>query len=179
MIKNIVLHTFELRKTYELSNRSWAFRHIYIRTGVARKERAVIPTKWEVWLSHSKIFSPCFLMTSTRSGSMWKIGKSCETCPKVPYQVLQYTALSAYNCHDIWESNLHDIVFVKLSFKENYIMYIVSARSSPYRPEPPGEGRYGLRGQIQGQIQKHPYDNHFIINVHVLWHLLAAMKYLN
>ena len=35
-------------KTYGLSNRSCAFRHIYIRTGVARKERAVIPIEWEV-----------------------------------------------------------------------------------------------------------------------------------
>ena len=46
-----------------------------------------------------------------------------------------------------------------------FVSDFVSARSSPYRPEPPGEGRYGLRGQIQSQIQKHPYDNHFIINV--------------
>ena len=49
-----------------------------------------------------------------------------------------------------------------------FVSDLVSARSSPYWPEPPGEGRYGLRGQILGQIQKHPYDNHFIINVHVL-----------
>ena len=48
-----------------------------------------------------------------------------------------------------------------------FVSDFVSARSSPYRPEPLGEGRYGLRGQIQSQIQKHPYDNHFIINV--LW----------
>ena len=46
-----------------------------------------------------------------------------------------------------------------------FVSDFVSARSSPYRPEPPGEGRYGLRGQIQSQIQKHPYDNHFIINL--------------
>ena len=46
-----------------------------------------------------------------------------------------------------------------------FVSDFVSARSSPYWPEPPGEGRYGLRGQIQSQIQKHPYDNHFIINV--------------
>ena len=42
-----------------------------------------------------------------------------------------------------------------------FVSDFVSARSSPYRPEPPGEdceGRYS-------QIQKHPYDNHFIINV--------------
>ena len=29
-----------------------------------------------------------------------------------------------------------------------FVSDLVSARSSPYRPEPRGEGRYGLRGQI-------------------------------
>ena len=29
-----------------------------------------------------------------------------------------------------------------------FVSDIVSARSSPYRPEPPGEGQYRLRGQI-------------------------------
>ena len=51
-----------------------------------------------------------------------------------------------------------------------FVSDFVSARSSPYRPEPPSEGRYGLRGQIQS------HDNNFIINV--LRPLLTATKYL-
>ena len=71
------------------------------------------------------------------------------------------------------------IVYIIYYHMGVFVSDIVSARSSPYRPEPPGEGRYGLRGQIQGQIQAHPYDNNCIINVHVLWPSLTATKYLN
>ena len=46
-----------------------------------------------------------------------------------------------------------------------FVSSLVSARISPCQPEPPGEGRYGLRDQLQRPIQKHPYDNHVIITV--------------
>ena len=48
-----------------------------------------------------------------------------------------------------------------------FVSDFVSARSSPYRPEPPGEGRYGLRGQIQSQIR---YKNtHMIIILSLMY----------
>ena len=33
-----------------------------------------------------------------------------------------------------------------------FVSDLVSVSSSPYRPEPQGEGRYELRGQIQGPL---------------------------